>query len=177
MRDEVRHGLPEYRVDEEDRADDDQREADGPAGGFEQEHEAEAAEDGLDRNAVPDEQHPLAGDQTVPAEQQVERREPGEQCAGDVVERQTLCAPTARERKDQKAQQQREGEVDAPSRNVADDGEVQHEGERRSDPELVDGPREAEPADQPGQPRSRLSALVFDLPKSPVGLRGGAHRA
>ena len=46
-------------------------------------------------------------------------------------------SPAPRHRKDQEAEQQREGEVDAAGGNIADDGEVQHERERRGDPELV----------------------------------------
>ena len=176
MRDDVRHRLPEDRVDEKDQADDDQRDADGPAGGVEQQHDADAAEDRLHRNAVPDVKHSLAGDQAVPAEEQVDGRKPAEQGTGDVVDGQAMRTPPARKRKYQEAQQQGEGQVDAAGADVADDGEVQHEREGGGDPELVDRPREAECADQLGQPGPLAAALVLDLLEALVNLRGRARR-
>ena len=169
MRHDVRHRLAEDRVDEEDRADDDEGNADCAAGGVEQEQDTDPAEDRLDRNAVPDVEHPLARHETAPAEEEIERGARGEEGKGDVVDRQAVRAPAAREGIDEEAEEEGEGEVDPPRGNIADDGEVQHEGERGCDPELIDRPCEAEQTDQHGEPRALPPAAVLDLLRIAVG--------
>ena len=153
VRDDVGHQLAEDRIDQEDGADDDQRRADRAARGLEQQHDSHAAQDRLDRNAVPDKEHALPRDEAVPSEEQVEGREASQQGAGDIVEGQAPPGPAARHRVDQEAQQQGERQVNAAGGNIADDGEVEHEGEGGGDPELVDRPRETERADRYGKPR------------------------
>ena len=83
---DVRHRLAEDRVDEEYRADDDERNADRPAGGVEEQQNADPAEDRFDRNAVPDVEHPLARDEAAPADEEIERGARAEEGEGEVVE-------------------------------------------------------------------------------------------
>jgi len=75
--------LAEDGVDEEDRADDDERYPDGATRRVQQQQNANAAEDGFDRNAVPDVEETVTGDETVPAEEQIEGRDTASQ--GDQV--------------------------------------------------------------------------------------------
>ena len=172
-----RHRLAEDRIDQEDPADDHQRDADRPPRRVQQQQHTDAAEDGFDRNAVPDVEEAVAGDEPVPAEEQVGGHAPADAGTGDIPGRQAAFAEPSRHRIHQVADKQREREVKAARGDVADDGEVEHEREGRGDPELKDRPQEAEHTNEQCQPRPLQTPLVLDLLQGLVDIGSRGSRA
>ena len=109
--------------------DGDQRNADRPPRGVEQQQHADAAEDGFHRNAVPDVEDAVARDQAVPADEQVE----GGEAADRGRRRCPRAAGPARpsgaraDTSGSRAAARTRGECRA--RGHRDDGEIEHEGE------------------------------------------------
>ncbi len=167
MRDDERHRLAEYRVDKKHNCDDDQRQADGPPGRFQQENDADPADDRLDghHNAehLDGEQDALATDDAVPVHVKVERRRARKERQNQVVPWHPVGGETAGGGKSQVAEQQSEREVDGPRRHVGDDADIEHERKWRCDPHLEQRPGESDQADRERQPRTVLVAGVLDI--------------
>ena len=128
VRDDVGHRLAEDRVDQEDAADDDQRDSDRAARGVQQEQDAGTTEDGLHRNAVPDVEQAMTGDEAAPTEEEIGSDDQARDRQGDIPGRQPALPPAPRHRIDQETEQQCEREMETSCRHITDDGEVQHEG-------------------------------------------------
>ena len=184
MGDEVRHGLPEDRVNKKHAGDDHQRQADAAPHRLEQQDDADAAENGFDgkpevdteEREVVDEKRAGPHGQSGVAEIHVQRAAGSEERDGDVVEGQRPRRQALGRREHQKTQHQSEGEVDAARRDADDDCEVEEERKRRSDPQLEQRPGERDQADDDGKPWPQVTARILDLLEELLGIGGRLGR-
>ena len=125
---DVRHRLAEDGEHQKHAGDDDQRQADAAPDRFQKQQHADAAEDRFERkiedDAEPgygvDENRAGAFGQSGITEEHVKRTGRSEQAEHDVVDGKRPRAQVAGRRKQEKAEDQAEGQVDAARRNIDD---------------------------------------------------------
>ncbi len=145
VRQQAGHVRTGQAVAEKDQGDDRQRRAECTAGRFEQQGNADAGGDQIHGRQV-------AGTlgQLLVGEVEIAGTGSGDQPQCDVNQRNAVAWRTLERRVGEKGQEQRERQVDRPGLGVVEHTDAQHEGQRRSDPQLEQRPEQRQRCNQLG---------------------------
>ncbi len=167
VRNDVRHRLPENRVNNEQRGDDDKGPADAAPGRLEQQQDAAPADHDFERHLVTGkvdlQEHSRPQGDVVPREDQIEGHETADQRQDQIGERNAAGGRFTGGRKDQIDEDQSEGQMDGPRGNVGNDQETELVRKRRGDPKLIERPKSGNTSDDDGSLGTVLAPRVFDV--------------
>ena len=150
VRQQPRHPGAGQAVGEKHQGDHRQGRAQGAAGRLQQQRYADAGGDQIGGGEVAG-----ALGQGLIHDEQIGGGTGGNQAEGNIAERHPVSGGAPEGREHQIGQQQGEGEVNGAGFGVIEDAKSQHEGQRRGDPELEQGPGQRQPGDQPAHEAER----------------------